>query len=455
MSDMMSKQLVSRREMLRIGSVGATGLSLDQLLNADVINRSSGIAPRATSCIIIHLNGGPSHLDMWDMKPNGPSESRGEFKPIPSSLPGIQLCEHLPRLSQVMHHCTLVRSMHHSVNNSHAAAVYVSLTGHDRGEAGGGAKPTDHPCPGAIVSLLRPPAQDAVGHVALPYQTTEGTGGPPQPGFFAGWLGKGHDPFWVLQDPNVDGFGIPTLTLPSDVSPERLAARGQLLSRSGTQMVDRRLHAASSAMTDFKGRAFDLLTSSRAQQAFEIHREHEQLRTSYGRNIYGQSILLARRLIEGGTRVVTMTWAPSANDTWDTHSSNFKRMKSTLLPQFDAACSTLLTDLLQRGMLDDTLVAVLGDFGRTPTINANDAGRDHWNHCYTILLAGGGIRAGYVHGASSRTGAWVADHPVTPAEIIATMYHLLGVDYRRIINDQMGRPQQIVPDGRLLPEILA
>lgn len=446
--------MLSRRELLRLGSIGSLGLALPELLAADERARTTGIAPRADSCIIVHLNGGPSHLDMWDLKPQAPDDVRGEFQPIASSLPGVPVCEHLPRLAKWMHACTLIRSMHHSVNNAHAAAVYVSLTGHDRGEIGGGTRPTDNPTPGSVVSLLRPPPAHAVPHAVLPYVTKEGAGGPPQPGFFGGWMGRAHDPLWILRDPNAADFAVPEFTLQTDVPVERLTGRGELLRQLNDRLESPENASGLGAMTRFQRRAIDVLTSSATQTALKISQEPDKVRESYGRNIYGQSVLLARRLIEAGTRVVTVSWAPDANATWDTHGSNFKKLKNPLLPQFDAAISSLLEDLQQRGLLDRTLVAVLGDFGRTPKINKNDAGRDHWNFCYSILFAGGGMRRGYVHGASDKIGAFPADRPVTPGDAIATLYHCLGVDPRGQLYDSVQRPHRIVPIGDVVEDLL-
>ncbi len=440
---------LSRRELLRVGGLGALGLSLPQLLQAD---QTSGAASKTDNCIVIYLNGGPSHLDMWDMKPDAPVEIRGEFRPIATSLPGVQLCEHLPRLARQMHRAALVRSMNHSVNNSHAAAVYAALTGHDRGEQGGGAKPTDHPCPGAVLAKLRPPPQGTLPYVALPYKTQEGAGGPLQPGFLAGMLGASYDPFWVLDDPNAPSFRVRNLSLPDEVSSSRMADRSRLLTQ-----LDRgqRAERALSVMNDFQRQAFDLLTTKSVQQAFNVESEPASVRERYGRNIYGQSVLLARRLLEAGTRVVTMSWAPDANATWDTHGGNFQKLKGTLLPQFDAATSSLVEDLANSGRLERTLVAVLGDFGRTPKINNNAGGRDHWNACYSILLFGGGLKPGFVYGASDRTGSLPLESPLTPGDILATLYRLLGIDPKRQIYDALGRPHQIVPKGRVVEELIA
>jgi len=433
------------------------GLSLPRILSAASASNISGVAPRADACIVIFLNGGPSHLDMWDMKPDAPSEIRGEFKPIKTSQPGVSLCEHLPKMARLMHHATLVRSMHHSVNNAHALAVYTAMTGHDRGDGtvAVGASSDDHPTPGSVLTMLKPTSTNCVPYVALPYKTAEGAGGPPQPGFYGGFIGQGYDPFWVLSDPNAADFDVPGMTLQTGLSPERLAARSDLLTRIDKQF-DRARHEPSMRAVDrFHSRALDLLTSNDAQRAFRLQHEPDASRERYGRNIYGQSVLLARRLIEAGTRLVNISWAPDANATWDTHNGNFKKLKNTLLPQFDAACSNLVTDLHERGLLERTLVAVMGDFGRSPRINNLDAGRDHWNNCYTLMLIGGGIKAGYVHGASDRTGSLPTRDPVSPGDIIATMYHLFGVDYHREIHDQLGRPFPIVRRGEVVTDLLA
>jgi hypothetical protein len=444
----------TRREVLRAGSLGLAGISLPIFLKARGESENVLSTPRADSCIVIFLNGGPSHLDMWDMKPEAPTEIRSEFDPISTSVPGVEVCEHLPRLAKLMHHTTLIRSMRHSVNNSHAAAVYAALTGHDRGEQGGGAMPGDNPAPGAVLSKLLPHSGNSLPYVALPYKTQEGKGGPLQPGFLGGFIGSNHDPFWVLEDPNAADFHVHNLTLAPGVSSRRMASRRDLLSDLGAQITGNQNLRVFEAMDGFQHQAFDLLTSQHAQRAFQIDREPAKRRDSYGRNIYGQSVLLARRLIEAGTRVVTVSWAPDANATWDTHGNNFTMLKQTLLPQFDAACSSLLEDLADRGLLERTLVAVLGDFGRTPRINKN-AGRDHWNSCYTVMLAGGGIKGGFVLGASDRIGAVPDSNSFSPADVIATMYSLLGIDPHQSLYDSLQRPHQIVASGQVIRDIIA
>ncbi len=444
---------ISRRELLQVGAIGAFGLTLPGLLETEARAERSGPAPSADSCILIFLNGGPSHLDMWDMKPAAPVEIRGEFRPIATSVPGVQLCEHLPRLARQMHRCALIRSVHHRVNNSHAAAVYAGLTGHDRGENGGGAKPTDYPAIGSVVGLCRPPQAPVVPFVSMPYVTAEGRGGPPQPGFFGGWLGRTHDPLFVLRDPNAPGFAMPELSLADDVTRDRLAARHSLVTRLGGSPGAARERALQE-MGGFQARAFDLLTSPDTQRAFRIDREPAAVRDAYGRNVYGQSVLLARRLLEAGTRVACISWAPDANATWDTHGGNFTKLRNELLPQLDAAVGSLLADLAARGRLERTLVVVMGEFGRSPRVNGA-AGRDHWNFCYSLMLAGGGIRGGVVHGASDRIGARPSSCPVTPADVIATIYHCLGISADLELRDRLHRPFQLVPWGSPIRDVLA
>ena len=448
---------ISRRRLLEVGSMGLMGVTLPKLLRAEEASRAGGFVPRADACVVIFLNGGPSHHDMWDMKPDAPVGIRGEFKPITTSAPGVQVSEHLPRLATIMHRASVVRSMHHSVNNAHALAVYTSLTGHDRGDGNVavGSAPTDYPSIGATLTALRPPSLTSVPAVCLPYKTQEGAGGPPQPGFHGGFLGGSYDPLFVLRDPNAADFAVPELTLSADVPGGRLAARRQLLTGVERPFAATAAHTAVASMDGFQQRALDLLTSETAQRAFRIAEEPDGVRESYGRNIYGQSVLLARRLIEAGTRVVTISWAPDANATWDTHGGNFQKLKETLLPQFDAACTSLVNDLADRGLLDRTLVAVLGDFGRTPKVNANNGGRDHWNYCYSLMLLGGGIKGGFIYGASDKIGAFPARDPLLPGDIIATIYHQLGIDSDRWIHDQFGRPHRLVSKGDVVRELLA
>ncbi|HEY1188586.1 MAG TPA: DUF1501 domain-containing protein, partial [Gemmata sp.] len=282
---------LSRRQMIQAGAASYLGLSLPQLLRAKEAQKAR--AARADACIVIFLNGGPSHLDMWDPKPEAPPEVRGEFRPIQTSVPGVYFGEHLPKFARQMGRCTVIRSAHHSVNNAHAAAVYCALTGHDRGEIGGGARPDDYPCIGSVLGLQRPPAGAVPAHVLMPFITKEGAGGPPQPGFFGGWLGKPSDPLAILRDPNAADFALPELTLGPDIDPSRFDARKQL----ETRLAAARKGASADDLDGIRARAYDLLTAPAMREAVRIDREPVKVREAYGRNIYGQSVLLARRLI--------------------------------------------------------------------------------------------------------------------------------------------------------------
>ncbi len=458
---------ISRREWLEIGGAGLIGLTLPRLLAADerrraaapdAVQASAGAAvmgsPRARSCIVLFLAGGPSQLDTWDMKPAAPAEIRGEFAAIPTRVPGIQFGEHLPRLAQQAHRLAIVRSAHHRVSNAHAAATYTALTGDDRGDAtiAVAAGPNDYPAIGSVLSLLRPPDRPIVPFVSLPYITAEGRGGPPQPGVYGGWLGKAFDPLFVLRDPNAPDFGIPELTLLADVTAERLNARRALLDQLNAHLASLDASRSVRGLNGFQERALGLLSSRVTRNAFDLGAEPDAVRDRYGRNIYGQSVLLTRRLIEAGTRVVTLKWAPDANATWDTHGQNFAKLKSELLPQLDAALASLLDDLAERGLLGETLVVVMGEFGRTPKVN-KAAGRDHWPSCYSLVFAGGGTKGGFVLGASDKIGAYPADSPVTPQDIVGTIYAALGVRPDTMLRDPLGRPLRLVPDGRVLHEL--
>lgn len=437
---------VTRREMLKVGSAAALGLSLPQLLRAEG-RRERALADH---CIVLFLNGGPSHLDMWDPKPDAPAEIRGEFSTIATSVPGVRFGEHLPRSAKLMHRCGLVRSAHHSVNNSHASGVYTALTGHDRGEAPAMVGPENYPSIGSVFGSVKPPKSRVLPYVSLPYVTKEGAGGPPQPGFYGGWLGRMHDPFFILKDPNAADFGMPELTLGPDLDPSRFDARRQLMTQLGGPVPAERTLAD---MDAFQTRALDLLTSPEMQSALNIEKESPATRDRYGRNIYGQSVLLCRRLIEAGVRVTTLSWAPDANATWDTHGQNFAKLKNELLPQYDMAFSSLVEDLIDRGLFERTLIVVMGEFGRSPKVNGA-AGRDHWNFCYSLLMAGGGIAGGVVHGASDRIGGMPSLNPVSPADLIATVYACLGLTPEHELHDRLGRPFALVPWGQPMTSLL-
>jgi hypothetical protein len=445
---------LSRREWLQLGGLGLAGLSLPTLLRAEAA-RPAARTGHARSCIMLFLAGGPSHLDLWDLKPHAPPEIRGEFKPISTTVPGMHLGEHLPKLARQAHHCALIRSAHHGVTNAHWAATYLALTGHDIGDNGPMPSLADNfPAMGSVLAHLRPPERLVVPFVSLPYVTAEGAGGPPQLGIYGGWLGRHQDPLIITQDPNGATFGIPELTLRAEVDPGRLDNRKDLLADLNHRLAAFERSDGARLLDTYQRKAFTLLHSSATRQAFDLAKEPPALRDAYGRNIYGQSVLLARRLVEAGTRMVTLKWAPDANATWDTHGNNFPKLKNELLPQLDASLSTLLQDLRGRGLLEETLVLVLGEFGRSPKINGM-AGRDHWPRCYSLLLAGGGVKGGMVYGRSDRIGSDPAENPVTPHDLIATFYSLLGIGTETELPDQLGRPVRLVGPGTVIGDIIA
>ncbi len=463
---------ISRRDWLQLGGLGILGLTLPGLLRAEDARRRAPIrgkeVGRAKACILLYLAGGPSQPDMWDMKPAAPVEIRGEFKPIATTVPGIQMCEHLPRIARQAHHVTLVRSAHHNVGYAHCAASYFVLTGEDRGDSQDafGARPIDYPGIGAVLTRLRPPERPVVPYVSAPYVMTEGIGGPPSPGIYGGWMGHACDPFEVnrhrsaKEDPNSPDFGFPDLTLRADVDPGRLDDRRGLLSQVNAQLDALKRSGVAGTMGAYQQRAFTLLTSDRTRRAFDLSREPDALRAAYGRNIYGQTCLLARRLVEAGTRMVVVRWAPDCNATWDTHGTianqppSFQVLKGTLLPQLDAGLGTLLEDLHQRGLLEETLVVTMGEFGRSPKVNPW-AGRDHWPRCYSVFLAGGGVRGGHVYGQSDCIGADPAEDPVTPHDVVATLYTLLGIPPETELPDQLGRPVRLGGPGQVLRGVMA
>lgn len=465
---------ISRRDWLHIGSLGILGLGLPELLRAEGARQraqASGHVPtegRAKSCIIVWLAGGPSQPDMWDMKPEAPVEIRGEFKPIATTVPGILMCEHLPHVARQAHHATIIRSAHHQVGHAHCAAAYFVLSGDNRGDTfvNFGASPNDHPGIGAVLARLRPPRQLILPYVTTPYVMTEGIGGPPSPGIYGGWMGHAYDPFEVnrhrseAEDPNSPSFGFPELTLRAEVDPRRLDGRRGLLGQVNAQVAALERSGVARTMDAYQQRAFSLLTSHETRRAFDLSREPDSLRQRYGRNIYGQSCLLARRLVEAGTRMVLVRWAPDCNATWDTHGTIanqppcFDVLKGTLLPQLDAGLGTLLDDLHQRDRLNETLVVVMGEFGRSPKVNPW-AGRDHWPRCYSVLMAGGGVRGGHIYGKSGRIGEDPSENPVSPHDVVATIYSLLGISPDTELPDHLGRPVRIGGPGRVIDGVIA
>jgi hypothetical protein len=424
--------------VLKVGSLGLAGLNLPSLLQAE--ERPQKRKATARSVILLFQFGGASHLDTFDPKPSAPPEIRGEFATIKTSVPGILVSEHLPRLARIADKFALVRSVHHT-RSSHNPGAYYSLTGREplSDLVTANASATDFPHPGSVVDYLDRSERKVPSFVSLPTMIADGPFR--TPGEFAGFLGKIYDPLWVLADPNAADFNVEQLTLPGELDVERVHERSSILRELDAQSRMAERVAAVQGMKAYRGRAIDLLTSPATRKAFALHEESDRLRDRYGRNTYGQSVLLARRLVEAGVRFVTVYYSRGIGG-WDTHKDNFPTLKNSRLPHTDQSVSALLEDLHARGLLDETLVYWTGDFGRTPKIN-KDAGRDHWPQCQTVLMAGGGIRGGQVYGASDAIGARPVDRPLRPDDITATLFHALGLDPETIIFDQLHRPMPI------------
>jgi len=440
---------LSRRALLRAGAGGFAGLNLPTLLRAAEA-APAGARARARHVIFLHQFGGPSHLDTFDLKPDAPDGIRGEFKPIASAVPGVRVSEHLPRTAKVIGRFAQVRSVHHGMKN-HNSAAYYSLTGH--------VPPLDdirlrdtqelYPAYGSTVARLRPADDPAVPtSVAFPHVLRDGS---VTPGQAASFLGKAFDPFFIGQDPNRPDFRLPELSLPEGLPVGRLDDRRGLMKLIDAQGDLLRWSATAQGIDRFYDRALTMLAAPRVRRAFDLAEEPAALRDAYGRTTYGQSCLLARRLVEAGVRFVTVYFANSIGSSaaggWDTHANNFKGLRDRLLPMTDQTLPTFIEDLAARGLLDETLVVWMGEFGRSPRVTNTKLfgpdGRDHWPHCYTALLAGGGIRGGAVYGASDRIGAYPAADPVTPDDLAATMYWALGIDPATEVRDTLGRPLPI------------
>ena len=439
------RSLPSRRQVLQVGALGTLGLSLPAALRAEA---RSGLKVRAKSVIFLHQFGGVPQQDTFDMKPDAPAELRGEFKPIPSSLPGLDVCELLPRMSRIMHNFTVVRSVNHRVS-MHNSAAYYSLTGHRPlvDSVSATASASDFPAYGSVVSKLAPSKKRVPTFVALPWMIADGVFR--TPGEFAGYLGKEHDPLFITKDPNSPSFSVEELTLPIEVPLERVSSRQAL--RSGLAAYSRLNDsiAAVRGLDAYQQKALSLLTSSETKRAFDIQAEDPRLRDRYGRTPYGQSVLMARRLVEAGVRFVTVFYSPGIVG-WDTHSDNFSLLRRKLLPATEQTLPTLIEDLASRGMLDDTLVVWTGEFGRSPKIN-KDAGRDHWPQCYTLLMAGGGMKRGFVYGASDSTAAYPKDNPCTPDDISATMFYCMGIDPATELRNHVNQPIPVSRGTPIMP----
>lgn len=451
--------VMSRRHLLKVGGLGLLGLNLPGLLRAAAAK--TGPKAKAKSVIFLFQFGGPSHIDMFDRKPNAPEAYRGPLKGISTSVPGLEVCEGLERVAKIMDKVTLIRSMTHTMKN-HNSAAYYALTGH--------APATDdqrlrdslelYPAYGSVVDKLAPVKGDMPTFVSYPHVIADGS---ITPGQHASFLGKAHDPLFFTQDPNDANFSLPELSLPADLSLERLESRRELQRMIDQQSRLLEFSEAAKGLDAYYDKALAMLNSPRLRKAFDLAAEPQKVREAYGRTTYGQGCLLARRLVEAGTKVVTVYFSSNIGGQstesggWDTHGFNNTRMYPIIqkyhLPITDQTLPTLLNDMEERGLLEDTLVVWMGEFGRTPKINEN-ASRDHWPQCYTVLLAGAGVKRGFVYGASDKTGSLPSENPVRPDDLAATIYYLLGIDPHTEVMGVGDRPL-VIADGKPVTGVMA
>ena len=451
----------SRREMLRVGGLGAFGLTLPHLLQSRQVAaaETTKSVRRAKSCIVLFLMGGPPQHSTWDPKPSAPKEVRGEFGPISTSVPGTQFCELFPHSALMADRMAVLRGVS-SNDNAHSSSGYYMLTGQPHAptnfENANPGFPNDSPNIGSIVRKLVPERGSLPASIRLPHRIFN-TDGSVWPGQDAGFLGRSVEPWLLNCKPADQAFRIEELALTADITDQRLAGRRSLLQHVNSR-VDRVEGSSRGGYGRLTEQAFDMLNSTDSRQAFQLDRESPQMRDRYGRTQFGQSVLLGRRLVEAGVSLVQVNWyrgpeEPSDAPCWDSHARESQRLKTVLAPPADQALAALIGDLEERGMLDDTLVVCMAEFGRTPRFNGA-AGRDHWGHVYSVVMAGGGIRGGVVHGSSDAIGAYPAAGRVQPQDLTATIFHCLGLDPHSEIHDTLGRPIPI-SRGDVIQQILA
>lgn len=424
---------VTRRNFLRLGSLALGGVSLPGLL----ARQARGATSPRKSVILIWQAGGPSHIDTYDLKPTAPAEYRGEFQPIPTNVPGIEISEHLPLQAKIFDKLAVVRSAFHT-NAGHGMGSQWMLTGY---------QPTIevndniYPACGAVVAKLKGANEPGLpAYVNLPYRLGLGK---------AAYLGAAYNPFSPDGDPNYPGFQVRNLRLPGRVDVTRLERRQELLSQ--VDVLKREVDAKGDmlGLDQFYRDAFQMVTSEKTLRAFDVHREDPRLREKYGRNDLGQCCLLARRLVEAGVTYITI----QAGGGWDTHGNNFAELKNNLLPKFDRAVYALVEDLCDRGLQNEVLVMAMGEFGRTPRINPT-AGRDHWPAAMSVLYAGGGLRMGQAVGTTDTKAEYPTSKPYTPGCVLSTMYHVLGIDTHHVFYDQAKRPLPVLNEGSPIPELV-
>lgn len=459
----------SRREWLRVGGLSLLGLNLPDLarLRAASAGDASGEKRRQNSCIFVFLFGGPSHIDLWDMKPEAPAETRGEFRPVATNVPGFDLCEHLPLLARQADHLCLLRSMtHHMPVHGPACSQVYSGREYFGPPVTDQARPEDWPALSSMVMRYGQSGRGLPPSVVLPWYTQFVGQDRRIAGQTGGRMGEQWNAFLVQGDPTESDFSVEGIALPAEVSGHRFderrellrtvdaLCRGRIASGSRVQLVDHNYQ-----------KALNLIERAQSSAAFALDEESEPVRQRYGSTKFGQSLLLSRRLVEHGIPLVTVNWDDDSkfdkvSPHWDTHHENFPKLKEGLCPVFDQAFAAFLDDLDERGLLETTLVVALGEFGRTPRIGlvtqngmTKPTGRDHWPHAFTALLAGGGVRGGQVYGATNPTGGYVADRPVSPADLTATILTHLGIDPAIVYDDSFQRVPRHLSEGTSLHDL--
>ncbi|MEY4567033.1 MAG: hypothetical protein RLY14_2003 [Planctomycetota bacterium] len=458
---------LDRRQWIRIGGLGSCGLSLPQLwagrarASTQPVDESlKSSFGKAKSCIILFMLGGPPQHETWDPKPNAPAEVRGELGSIPSATPGLHVGSLMPLTAKLTEHISVLRAMS-TDDNAHSSSGYWMLTGYPHSpknsENALPGAPNDWPCTASVVRHLRGDRTSLPGAVRLP-EDIWNTGRIPWPGQDAGWLGDQADPWLLLCDPNKKDFHVGDISLQADISTQRFQGRRGLLDQMNRQLEQAQKTGEVQRWSQLQKKALSLLQSDESKKAFAIDSETDAMRDRYGRNRFGQSVLLARRLVESGVSLVQVNWTRWENDdtsspAWDTHQRNSQRLKEALMPPMDQAYSALLEDLQQRGMLDETLVVWMGEFGRSPKINGA-GGRDHWGHVFSAALAGGGCKGGVVYGQSDSQGAYPLEGRVEPQDLTATIFHCLGYTPETELVDKFGRPLVISKGHPIAPTLL-
>lgn len=456
---------MSRRGFLEVGGMSLLGLGLGGLLEAHGASRAASVATggatfgRAKSCIILFLGGGPPQHDTFDPKPDAPLEVRGTFRSMATKVPGIRLCETLPHTARVTDRLAIIRSMTTDIN-AHSTSGAFMLTGYEPATKVENvpAGPQDWPSIASVVGALKPSDRSPLSSVVLP-ENIHNDGNIVWPGQNGGFMGAPWHPMLMNCDPTKLPLHIEGMSMEEGMTHARLSERFDLLTQMEAQFQAIARSGAAAELGHMRQKAFDLLHSDASRAAFAIERETPALRTAYGEHKFGQSVLLARRLVEAGTRLVQVNWPregvkeAGGSPLWDTHRNNAGRLRDVLCPQFDLTFATLIADLTARGLLDETLVVVMGEFGRSPKINAG-GGRDHWGSVFSVVLAGAGIGGGQIIGESDRIGAYPKSRPVRPPDLAATIFHLLGLNPADEFLDPTGRPRRLTDNGTPLRELI-